>query len=171
MICLALGLGVLGVVALKRARRCSRGGCGHNGYHGWHSHGWHGHSHGWGAPGRRHPFLYMALQRIDATPAQERVIVNELDRLRERMHATKAGLRDGRGDLAAALRGPTLDDAALGAVFGRVDGATAEARSAVVDALRNIHAVLDDKQREQLASLLDGGWWGRGPGGGGPYRV
>jgi hypothetical protein len=41
----------------------------------------------------------------------------------------------------------------------------------------NIHAVLDERQREQLASVLEGGWWGRGtrrgPGGGqgGPYRV
>jgi hypothetical protein len=40
----------------------------------------------------------------------------------------------------------------------------------VVDAVRNIHAVLDDKQRERLADLLDQGWW-RGRGGGSPYRV
>ena len=48
-----------------------------------------------------------------------------------------------------------LDDAALGAVLGRVDAATGEARAAMLDALRDIHAVLDDKQRAQLADLLD----------------
>jgi hypothetical protein len=61
-----------------------------------------------------------------------------------------------------------LDDAALGAVLGRDDGATGAARTAILDAIRNIHAVLDDKQRERLAELLDKGWWRRG---GGPYRM
>jgi hypothetical protein len=38
----------------------------------------------------------------------------------------------------------------------------------VLDALREIHAVLDDRQRAQVADLLDhsGGWWR----GWGPYR-
>ena len=168
MICLAIGLGVLGFVAARKARRCSRG---YHGY-GWHHH----HHHGWrGGGGRRG--LYMALSHLDASPAQERAIINEVDKLRERLHSAKANLKDGRSDLAAAVRGPALDDAALGAVLGRVDTATAEARSATLDALRNIHAVLDDKQRAQLADILDRGWWGaswrgrRGGGEGGPYRV
>jgi len=169
MICLALGLGVLGFVAARKARRCSRGygwGWHHHHHHGWHG-GWHG-----GGPGRRG--LYMALSHLDASPAQERAIINEVDKLRERLHSAKRNLKDGRGDLAAAVRGPVLDDAALGAVLGRVDSATGEMRSATLDALRNIHAVLDDKQREQLADILDRGWWrGRshGDSGGGPYRV
>ena len=66
------------------------------------------------------------------------------------------------------MRGPVLDDAALGAVLGRVDAATGEARSAVVDALRAVHGLLDDRQRAQVADLLERGgtWWG----GFGPYR-
>jgi hypothetical protein len=111
----------------------------------------------------------MALSHIDASPAQERAIIAEVDKLKERLWAARAGIKDSRGDLAAAVRGPTLDDAALGAVLGRVDTATGEARNAVLEALRNIHGVLDDRQREQLADLLDKGWWRRG--GGGPYRV
>jgi Spy/CpxP family protein refolding chaperone len=173
MICLALGLGILGFAALKRARRCHyHGGCGHSPYSHWHGwqaqRGWQG---GWGGFGHRSPWVHAALARLDATPAQERAIVAELDKLRERVHAAKVNLRDGRGDLAAALRGAALDDAALGAVLGRVDGMTAEVRSAILDALRNIHAVLDDRQREQLAQLLDGGWWRGGGPAGGPYRV
>ena len=168
MICLAIGLGVLGFVAARKARRCSRG------YHGW---GWHHHHHhGWrGGGGRRG--LYIALSHLDASPAQERAIISEVDKLRERLHSARVTLKDGRGDLAAAIRGGTLDDAALGVVLGRVDSATGEARSAALDALRNIHAVLDDKQREQLADILENGWWGtswrgrRGGGSGGPYRV
>jgi uncharacterized membrane protein len=116
----------------------------------------------------------MALSRLDASPAQERAIIAEVDKLREKLWSTKRAVKDSRGDLAAAIRSSELDDAALGAVLGRVDGATAEARSAILDALRNIHAVLDDKQRAQLADILEGGFWRRGPGGphgGHPYRV
>jgi Spy/CpxP family protein refolding chaperone len=157
MICLAIGAGILAAVAFHKARRCRYGYW--HGYH--HGYGWHHHGHG------RWP-LYAALSRIDATPAQERAIVNEVEQLKSRLHNAKSTMKDARGDLAAAVRGPTLDDAALGAVLGRVDGATGEARGAVVDALRNIHALLDDKQRAQLADLLDHGWWRRG---GSPYRV
>jgi len=177
MICLALGLGVLGFIAARKARRC--GGCGGGGRYGWHHHhhhGWRGRGGGGGygyyGYGRHRAPLHMALAHIDATPAQERAIVAEVDKLHERLHGARATLKDSRGDLAAAIRGPALDDASLGAVLGRVDGATGEARGAVLDALRNIHGVLDDKQREQLADLLDKGWWRRGGGpGGGPYRV
>jgi len=109
--------------------------------------------------------LHAALSRIDATPAQERFIVAEIDKVRERAQHAKGNLRDARGDLAAAMRGPVLDDAALGGVLGRVDAATGEARAAVLDGLRAIHGVLDDKQRASVADLLDrgGGWWRTGP--------
>lgn len=187
MICLALGLGILGFAAARKARRCHRAyGCGHHGWHGWHhdhhhDHGpWGGGGGSWGRGGwsgrwqRRD--LYMVLSRLDATPAQERAIVGEIDRLRERLYSAKAAVRDARPDLAAAIRGPSLDDAALGAVLGRVDTATVEARSAITEALRNIHGLLDERQREQVADLIDNGGWhrGRGPSGGpggGPYRV
>jgi hypothetical protein len=179
MICIALGLGVLGFMAARKARRCGRGyGCGGWQHH--HHHGWGGHhgGYGYGGPpwmrGRHRAGLHMALSHIDASPAQERAIIAEVDKLHERLHAAKATMKDSRGDLAAAIRGPSLDDAALGGMLGRVDGATAEVRSAFLDALRNIHGLLDDKQREQLSDLLDRGpfgWRRTGGPGGGPYRV
>lgn len=182
MICLALGLGVLGFLAARKARRCARGPFGHGWHHHHHHHkwhGWHGCWHDWyGWHGDFHRRgLYMALSHLDASPAQERAIIAEVDKLRERLYAAKEGLKDSRADLAAAVRGSTLDEAALGAVLGRVDTATAEARSAILDAVRTIHEVLDDKQRNYLADLLERGWWrsrawrGAGGSGGGPYRV
>jgi uncharacterized membrane protein len=173
MICLALGLGVLGAIAFRKARRCrgyygyghGGGGYGGGGCGGGH-YGWHHHRHG--GMGRRG--LYMALSHLDASPAQERAIISEIEKLKDRVRAARANVKDARPDLAAAIRGPVLDDAALGAVLGRVDGATAEARAAVLDAVRNVHALLDETQREKLATLLDQGWWRRG-GGAGPYRV
>lgn len=173
MIPLAIALGVLGFVAMRRARCHAHGGGGswrHGYYHHYHHGHGHGHGHGgWGGGGRRRWMLNAALERIDATPAQERAIVAEINKLEDRVHTAKRGMRDVRGDFAAALRGPTLDDAALGAVLGRVDSTTGEIRAAALDAIRGVHAVLDDHQREQLASFIDAGWWRRG--GGSPYRV
>src|SRR6188768_3436374 len=120
MIALAVGLGVLGIFALRRARRRCHG-AGYYGY-GWHGpwgphHGGgddegddddrhHGHRFS-GRRGRRGRWvLHAALSRIDATPAQERVIVGEIDKLRDRMRDTRHGLQDANVDLAAALRGP-----------------------------------------------------------------
>jgi len=156
----AIGLGILGFVAMRRAHRRCHGYSGYGWYGPW---GYHGHR----GDGRQRWMMHAALARLDATPAQERVIVGEIDKLKERVGGARASLKDTRGDLAAALRGPELDDAALGAVLGRFDAATAEARSAAIDALRGVHAVLDDKQRAQLGDILDrgGGWWR-----GGPYR-
>src|SRR5688572_33454103 len=114
MIALAVGLGVLGFFALRRARRRCYGG-GYRGY------GWHGpwasgedghdddHHRMRGGPPWRHRgggrggrwVLHRALSRIDATPAQERVIVGEIDKLKERVRDARGGLRDGRADLAA----------------------------------------------------------------------
>lgn len=157
MICLAIGLGILGIAAMRRARHC------HGGGHSWHGRGgWHHHHRG----GRRSWMMHAALDRIDASPAQERAIIAEVEKLQERVHSAKRNLKDARGDLSAAVRGPVLDDAALGAVLGRLDTSTVEARAAMVDALRTIHGVLDDRQRAQVADLLDsngGGWWRRGP--------
>ncbi|HET7506264.1 MAG TPA: Spy/CpxP family protein refolding chaperone [Kofleriaceae bacterium] len=169
MICLAVGLGILGVAAMRRAHRRCHGHCGY-GWYGPFGHGYYGPP---GPGGRRawkgRMMLHALFSRIDASPAQERAIIAEFEKLQERVHAAKGGLHEARADLAAALRGPVLDDAALGAVLGRVDSTTGEARAAVIDALRSIHGLLDDKQRAQLADMLEhrGTWW---RGGYGPYR-
>jgi len=167
MTCLAVAIGILGIAAMRRAHRRCHGYHGH-GCGGPFGYGFRGH-HGFGGRGARGRWmLHALLSRIDASPAQERAIIHEVEKLQDRVRGAKGGVREARGDLAAALRGPVLDDAALGAVLGRVDAATGEARSAVVDALRGIHGLLDDRQRAEVADLLDrgGGWWG----GSGPYR-
>lgn len=158
MICLAIGLGILGFAAMRRARRCHGGGWGYR--------------HHYGRHGRRRWMLHHALARIDASPAQERAIIGELEKLEERLWGAKRNMKDSREDLAAAIRGSVLDDAALGAVMGRVDAATGEVRSAVVDALRAVHGLLDENQRAQVADLIvrEGGPFPRGGWRQGPYR-
>ena len=147
---------------MGRAHRCGHGVDG-DGWYGPYGHGMHGHRRRW--------ITRALFRRIDATPAQERAVVAELDRLEDRVHAAKAGMHDARGDLAAAVRGPALDDAALGAVLGRVDAAVGEIRSAVIDALRGVHGLLDDRQRGQIADLLDHRGWPRRGSGPAPVQV
>jgi Spy/CpxP family protein refolding chaperone len=156
MICLAAAFGVLGLVAMGRAHRHC---------HGHHGYGWYG-PFGDAGHDRHHRGRRMMLRalfrRLDATPAQERAIVAEVDKLADRVRGARASVHEARGDLAAALRGPVLDDAALGAVLGRVDAAVGDARGAVIDALRGVHGVLDDRQRAQVADALERrGWWRR----------
>ena len=162
MLLLAIGLGAVGLMAWRRAHRRYHGGgrCGGRG-HGRRHHGWHG-RHG----GRRRWMLDYALERIDASPAQERAIIAEVDLLEDRLHGARRGMRDLRGPLADAVAGSELDEGALAGVLQGVDQASGEARAAVVEALRKIHALLDDKQRAQVASLL-----GRGAARGAPYRT
>lgn len=151
MICLAAALGVLGIVAMGRAHRRCRGD------HGYGYYGPFGDGHGWRGHGARGALRAM-FATLDATAAQERAIVAELDRFTDRAGAAKASANDARADLAAAVRGPVIDDAALGAALGRIDAALGDVRAAGIDALRGIHGVLDDAQRTRLADVL-----GRGP--------
>jgi len=165
MICLGLGLGALGFFALRKACR-SHHGCG--GCHGCGRR--HIHDHGWKRHWQRRG-LHWLFRRIDASPAQERAIVAEVEQLRERVRAARVSAGDARGDVAAAIRGPELDDAALAPFLSRIDGSIAEVRAAAVTALHNIHALLDAGQRERVADLLDATWWRRASSAGGPYRV
>lgn len=166
MLLLAIGVGVLGAMAFRRARRRhGHGPCGHGRRH-WHHHGYGRHGYG-----RRRWMIDLALERIDASPAQERAIIAELEQLEDRLHTAGRGLRDVRGPIADAFRGSELDEGALAGVAHDVEQAGNAARDAVLESLRKIHALLDDRQREQLASLLGRGAR-RGAGvPGGPFRT
>lgn len=159
MICLALGLGALGFFALRKACQCRHSCDGHGGYR-----------DGWNPMWRRRG-LHFLFRRIDASPAQERAIVAELDQFREVVRGARANAYAARADLAAAIRAPELDDATFATLQSRVDGAFGDVRTAALTALRNIHGLLDPNQRERVADLLDATWWRRTRPAGGPYRV
>jgi Spy/CpxP family protein refolding chaperone len=177
---IAIAAGVMGVaLALKGLFfRRSRGGgpwalsgCGPAGFAGSGPCGSRSH-HRWGR-GSRGPggsfWLRALFSRLDTTPGQEREIRGAVEDLQNRARDAKDALKSARADLARAIRGADLDEAALHDASGRADGATAQIKEAMTAALRRIHGVLDDKQRERLADLLANGpsfrtRWG------GPYR-
>lgn len=136
----------------------------------WHHHHHHGRrGFGFGGHGyRRRFFLSFLFDRLDTTPAQEKVIVAALDELREAAEAQRSELRRTRADVAAATRSASFDETRLGELFARHDVAIEALRRASVGALGKVHAVLDDRQRELLADLIETGpaafrrgWFGR----------
>jgi uncharacterized membrane protein len=110
--------------------------------------------------------LGWALDRIDASPDQARVIRNEVESFYDKAKELRRELRLSRDDIARAVRDETFDAETMGESFVRQDDRLRELRQDLVGALARVHAVLDERQRRRLADLLEG----TGRGGYGPYR-
>lgn len=132
----------------------------------WHHHGPHGGYHGrWeGGPrrrGRRAGFGRAAgevfKRRLDIDPDQEDIVDHALRDLRASLKELGGTLKDGRADLAAAFAGDEVDQSALDALFARQDDELGRTRREVVSALKQIHAVLDDDQRQRATEWLGHG--------------
>jgi uncharacterized membrane protein len=121
--------------------------------------------HGRG-PGRSR-FLRAIFARLDTTPGQEREIRSAIEELQSAGRSARKSARDAREGLARAVRGDTIDDAALVELKARAEDLAADMHRAFESALRRVHAILDPSQRERLASILERGGrpWG------GPYRA
>jgi hypothetical protein len=122
----------------------------------------------WGNPFRG-GFLARALsERLDATPAQERVIRDATEEFREAAAKLKGEGRKTRADLATAFRKGHFDEVLLGELYARHDRSLEELRKAFVGMGARVHEALDERQRARLADLIEsgpGGWgWGRGRG-------
>jgi uncharacterized membrane protein len=162
--CIALGLALGGLVAMKLHRR-RRWGYGH-GCHG----GWHGHHHGYyqdygdggPGPGFRGPWHLMAW--LGTTPAQEKVIREEMGRMRERGRLAREEARGAKADLAEVLRADAFDKGRYDAATSRVESAWASFKTAAQESLQRVHETLDARQRERLADFLSrrqgGPQWG-----------
>jgi Spy/CpxP family protein refolding chaperone len=162
------------------------GGCGyghghgHHGCGGHHEGGWdrgHGgpfrtHGRGWGGPfargGMPDFFLRGLFQQLDTTPGQEKAIRAAFEELREAMAGFRGEMGKTRTDIGRAMRGASFDETVMGELFARHDTAMEAMRKAMVGALAKVHEVLDERQRERLADLIErspgfwGGFGGRG---------
>ncbi len=196
---IAIAAGIVGVVAVVKrllfARRFGRGAFGDGGgggggggdcggggggcgggarWRGWRRWGAWKHAGRNGAIGRSF-WLRALYARLDTTPGQEREIRAAIEELRERAWDAKSDLPETRENIAKSIAGETFDEAAFEAVSARLDATAEKMKDAFASAMKRIHAVLDPKQRERLASIVGtGGFrpWGRGGfrGQGGPYR-
>lgn len=117
--------------------------------------------------GRRRFVLNRLLDRLDTTPGQEKVIRETFDTLLDTFHDARDEFRGTRGDVARAIRGDTLDRAAIDAVFDRHDQVIDRVRQNALDAFAKVHETLDERQRKILAEIIESGPFGRGFG---PFR-
>jgi hypothetical protein len=150
------------------------GGCGGFGHR--HGFGHHHHPRSWhrdvlddtppwrggGEPpwSRRRGVVHSILDKLDATPAQEKVIWAAIDELKDVAKEMRGIGRDVRADVARAVRGSLLDDVALEGATARIDDASAKLRAAARAAIAKIHEALDDRQRKMIADMLDSSWRG-----------
>ena len=152
----------------------SGGSCGGGGGYrdsGGHHDQWGGHDGGydrWGDRGG--PFWMRGLfQRLRTSPGQEKVIRDAFDELRRAASELRDEGRHSRNDVAKAVRSPSFDETVMGELFARHDTHLEKMRKEAVGAIGKVHAVLDDRQREILAEIIERGPFG-GRFGGGPFR-
>lgn len=113
-------------------------------------------------------FLRGALEPLEMTPAQERVVLAALDEMREAAGKLRGEMRASRKDVAGSFRKPVHDEVLFGELYARHDRAIEDLRRAFVGATAKVHEALDEKQRARLADIIESGprffgrGWGRG---------
>ncbi|MFL5319838.1 MAG: periplasmic heavy metal sensor [Myxococcaceae bacterium] len=170
---------LIGLIKVARAGRC--GGYGYAGYGGGHHfggggcggrmHGGWGHGHhgggrfgGFGRMGARGPLRFV-FAKLQTTPGQEKLIAEEVENVLNVLRESRGELTNIRGAIANALRSPVFNQEALNEVQVKQDATMEKVRDAIRGSLAKIHEALDDKQRQELAAIIEGfGGFGRGPG-------
>lgn len=177
---LGIIIGTACLIGLVKVLRHGRGGYGHGGggcgggrWRGYRDHegGFGQHEGGfrrggWGGWGGGPGFFLRAIiDQLDATPEQEKVIAASFREVRDEAAKNRQEMRRSREDIAKAMRSPGFDEVLLGELFARHDTAMEAMRRTVTGALAKVHVVLDEKQRNHLADLIENGpgFFRRGP--------
>ena len=140
-------IGTVCLIGLVKVLRRGRG------WHGQWGHASYGYGNGYQG-GRRRWFLRRIFERLDTTPGQEKAIVGALDELRENRRVLREEAQQTREELARVVAGGLVDDAALEETFARHDRLLAQLRVSFVEALKKATEALDERQRKQVADLL-----------------
>jgi hypothetical protein len=154
-------IGTVCLIALIKVLRRGRGWHGRWGYGGWGHRGYGmGYGPGPGFGGPRRWFLRSVFERLETTPGQEKAILGALDELRENRRVVGEEAQQTRADLARAVSHGFIDDATLEETFARHDRLLAQLRVSFVEALKKATEALDERQRKQVADMLEGGRFG-----------
>ncbi|GAC1518462.1 MAG: hypothetical protein NVS3B10_20430 [Polyangiales bacterium] len=107
--------------------------------------------------GPRGMILRFLSERLDATPAQEKVIAQAIDELEAAGSKAKEGVKRSRVDVARAVRSEGFDVGHIGEVFAKHDEAIDSMRKAFVTSMQKVHDALEEPQRKVLADLIESG--------------
>jgi Spy/CpxP family protein refolding chaperone len=163
---------IIGAVCVIGALKVARRAVWHRRGHGWAGGGCSPRFGGGGALGsRRGGIMRWLFERLETTPGQERVIGDAVMQLRKEQVAIREEIGLTRADLARAVEGGIVDEAALEETFARHDRLLAQLRVGWVEALKTVCETLEPRQRKEVADVLArrgffGGPWGLGRGGG-----
>lgn len=151
--------------------RARHGSCAHQGHHAFahggscHHGGPHEERHGrhgaWAAPGFdeggvlgvRRPLRFLAY-KLDLTETQVSDFAAILDRLKTERAQAAVDARRRISALAEAVEGASFDVDRVASVGEEQQRSEARVRDAVAEALKRMHAALDEDQRKRLAYLL-----------------
>jgi hypothetical protein len=159
-------LGAASVIGLSRlaryrAWRYGYGGC-HRGFGGY---GWgrgyypRDRSDWRGDSGRSERFMLRRLfEHLDTTPGQEKVISEAFDSVASVLRESKGNVSKTRHDLADAIRQEQLDMDKVRELLSEQQGRISQVGTSISDSVAKIHAVLDVKQRERLAEMIEQGF-------------
>ncbi len=129
--------------------------------------GGHHHRGGWRARGLRRAF-----KRLGTTVAQEKAIKDALGELETSARTAKDEARAARAKLGEAFSRGAWGEAEEQSLDTDVDAVATRMKDATKRALRAIFDVLDDEQKKIVGRWIERrGGFGRGFGGGGPYRT
>lgn len=98
--------------------------------------------------------LRWLFERLDTTPGQEKAILAVLDAAQERARTLRHDLHGTRRDLASLFSSDTLDRTALDEQLAAPKRALDEHLGALAEMIADLHGVLDERQRRQLARWL-----------------
>lgn len=97
------------------------------------------------------------LHKLDASPGQERILRNAFESIRSSAVDFAEGGQTSRRELAQLLREPNFDNQGVNDWFVAREHEFEKVRESAVRALAEVHEVLDDRQREALAKLIERG--------------
>jgi Spy/CpxP family protein refolding chaperone len=142
-------IGTVCLIGLVKVLRRGRGWHGRWGYGGYGSH------YGRQGGGPRRWWLRSIFERLETTPGQEKAIAGAIDELRENRKIVRDEAEQTRADLARVVSSGLVDDAALEETFARHDRLLAQLRVGFVESLKKVTEALDERQRKQVADLLE----------------
>jgi uncharacterized membrane protein len=119
---------------------------------------WHG---GQRRRGFRRMIARKLMVRLDTTPGQEKAIRAAVESVRNSLSSGRDEFSAVRRELAQAFGSDTLDEQSLTAALSRQEAFVTQARTEVVQALRNVHEALDSRQRRQVSEWIASGFSGR----------